>query len=121
MPTYLHKLWAKGVDIGAGAITSVLVGLIGLLLWRGKLWLDLKAEERKQRQQHRIAEEFEIEKRRQEAKDTANVSLRSVTNSPSRQPRRKTTRSEQSFGVTTSNGYGKKTLTICLATQGLSR
>lgn len=66
--SYFRKLWNKGVDISAGVITSVItsviIGLIGLLFWRVKLWLDLRTEERKQRQEHRIAQELESEKRR---------------------------------------------------------
>ena len=46
-----------------------MVGFIGLLFWKAKLRLDLRADEKKQRQQHRITEEFEKEKRRQDARD----------------------------------------------------
>lgn len=70
---FLQKVWDKGVDIAAGVITSVLatavIALIGLLGWQAKLWLDLRADEKKQRQQHRIAQELESEKRRQEVRD----------------------------------------------------
>jgi hypothetical protein len=67
------KLWDKGVDIAAGVITSVLasifIAVIGLFLWEVKLGLDLRADARKQRQQHDIAEEFDREKRRQDTRD----------------------------------------------------
>ncbi len=66
--SYLQKLWNRGVDIGVGVITSIIVGLIGLAFWRAKLWLDLRAAAKMQHQQHRIAEEFETEKRRQAAR-----------------------------------------------------
>jgi hypothetical protein len=39
-PSLLHQLWNKGVDIAAGVITSVFVGVIGLAGWRVKLELD---------------------------------------------------------------------------------
>jgi len=55
----IQKFWDRGVDIGVGVITSVVVGIIGLCFWRVKLWLDLRADERKQRQQHRIAAELD--------------------------------------------------------------
>jgi hypothetical protein len=64
----LHKLWNRGIDIGVGVITSVFIAGIGLLFWRVKLWLDLRADERRQRQQHRIAEEIEALKRRDAAR-----------------------------------------------------
>lgn len=57
--SYFQKLWNRGVDIGVGVITSIIVGLIGLAFWRVKLWLDLRADEQRQRQQHRISSEFE--------------------------------------------------------------
>jgi hypothetical protein len=63
--SYLQKLWNRGVDIGVGVITSVLIAGVGLLFWRFKLRLDLRADERRQRQQHRIAEEIEAAKRRE--------------------------------------------------------
>jgi hypothetical protein len=64
---YFWKIWDRGVDIGVGIITSVMIAVIGLLFWRGKLWLDLRAEEQKQLQQHRIAAEIEDERNREEA------------------------------------------------------
>jgi hypothetical protein len=67
--SYLTKLWNRGVDIGVGVITSVLIAGIGLLFWRVKLWLDLQAEERKQRQQYRVAAEFEQARRQQEVRE----------------------------------------------------
>jgi hypothetical protein len=60
--SYWHKLWDKGVDIGAGivinTISAGIIALIATLAWRWKRKRDLKHEEDKQRQQHRIAEEF---------------------------------------------------------------
>jgi hypothetical protein len=58
----IHKLWNRGIDIGVGVITSIIVGLIGLVFWRFKLWLDLRADERKQRQQHRISSQLDAER-----------------------------------------------------------
>lgn len=58
LPPFLQKLWDKGIDISASVITSVIITLIALAAWRVKLRLDLKAEEAKQRQQHRISEEL---------------------------------------------------------------
>ena len=58
--SYLDKLWNRGVDVGVGVETSVIVGLIGLLLYRGKLWLD----EQRQRQEIRIAAEAAAAARR---------------------------------------------------------
>jgi hypothetical protein len=55
--TYFQKLWDKGIDISASVVTAMIVGAIGLLLWKGKLWLDLRAEEAKQRQKFRLDDE----------------------------------------------------------------
>ena len=72
LASFLQKLWDKGVDIVAGIITSVLasilIALIGLAGWRFKLLLDLRAAERKQRQEHRVGQELERERLRQEAR-----------------------------------------------------
>jgi hypothetical protein len=62
LPPLIHKLWDRGIDIGVGVVTSVIVAIIGYIFWRVKLGLDLHAEEKKQRQQHRIAEELSREK-----------------------------------------------------------
>ena len=49
----VHKLWDRGVDVGVGVITgvitSIIVAIIGLLSWKVKLTLDLRADEKKQR------------------------------------------------------------------------
>ena len=66
MPPLLQKLWDRGVDIDVGVITSVIVAAIGLAGWRIKLWLDLHADERKQRQQAGIAEQLLIATRKRE-------------------------------------------------------
>ena len=55
---FLLKLWDKGIDITSSVITSVIVTGIALLGWKVKLHFDLKSEEAKQRQQHRIAKEL---------------------------------------------------------------
>jgi hypothetical protein len=68
--TLPQKLWNKGVDILAGVIISAfsagVVALIGLSAWRVKLWQELRADERRQRQHHRIAQELEQVSRSQE-------------------------------------------------------
>ncbi len=64
-PSYLIKLWNRGVDVGVGVETSVIVGMIGLILYRGKLWLD----EQRQRQEIRIAAEEADRVRREEARN----------------------------------------------------
>jgi hypothetical protein len=60
---FIDKLWNKGIDISAGIITSTvsaaIVAVIATAAWRVKLWLDLKNDEAKQRQQHRIKQELE--------------------------------------------------------------
>jgi hypothetical protein len=63
----LHKLWNRGVDIGVGVITSLIVAIIGLLFWRAKLWLDLRADKAKRDQQHRMEDERAAQQRRREA------------------------------------------------------
>jgi hypothetical protein len=63
--SYLQKLWNRGVDVGVGVVTSVIIGFIGLLFYRGKLWLD----EQRQRQEIRIAAEEAARVRHQEAQD----------------------------------------------------
>src|SRR5579884_358573 len=66
---YFHKLWDKGVDIGAGVVISSVSGLIlaaiATLTWRWKRRRDIKLEEDKQRQQHRIAQEFAQQEQRE--------------------------------------------------------
>jgi hypothetical protein len=57
----IHKLWDRGVDVGVGVITSVIVGLIGLAFWQVKLLLDLRADREKQLQQDRIKKQIERE------------------------------------------------------------
>jgi uncharacterized membrane protein YcjF (UPF0283 family) len=69
LPSLIQQLWARRVDIAVGVTTSVIVGVIGLLFWRVKLWLDLRADDRKQHQQNRNEEKFARERRRQEARD----------------------------------------------------
>jgi nuclear transport factor 2 (NTF2) superfamily protein len=68
-PTYLEKLWNRGVDVGVGVVTSVIVASVGLAFWKVKLWLDLRADESKQRQQHRIQEDIRREKEREAQKE----------------------------------------------------
>ncbi len=58
----IHKLWNRGIDIGVGVITALIVAVIGLVFWRAKLWFDLRADERKQRQQHKISSELEAKR-----------------------------------------------------------
>jgi hypothetical protein len=67
--SYFQKLWNRGVDIGVGVVTSVIVGVIGLLFWRGKLWLDLRAAAEHQRQQHQISAELDAERAHQAARE----------------------------------------------------
>jgi len=50
----VHKLWNKGVDIGANVITSLIVAVLGLLFWRVKLRLDLWADASKHRQKQQM-------------------------------------------------------------------
>jgi hypothetical protein len=59
----LFKIWNKGIDIAANVITSLIVALIGLAFWKAKLWLDLRADETKQRQHHRICEDLDDDQR----------------------------------------------------------
>jgi hypothetical protein len=62
-PGFFDKLWNKGIDIWAGIITSTvsaaIIAVIATAAWRFKLWLDLKNDEAKQRQHHRINQELE--------------------------------------------------------------
>ena len=66
---FLQKLWDRGIDITASVITSLIVAAIALLGWEFKLWLDLRADEAKLRQQHRIEEERAARKSRQDERD----------------------------------------------------
>ncbi len=59
LPSYLQKIYDRGVDIGVGIATGVALAIIGLLFWRGKLWLELRADARKQWQQWEIAGKHE--------------------------------------------------------------
>jgi hypothetical protein len=68
-PSYAHKLWNRGVDIGVGVVTSVIVGLVGLAFWRAKLWLDLRSAAEHQRQEYRIAEELQLAKQKRQARE----------------------------------------------------
>lgn len=63
------KLWNRGVDIGVGVVTSIIVGLIGLAFWQVKLWLDLRADKEKQLQQDRIKKQIEREDRLNEQRE----------------------------------------------------
>jgi hypothetical protein len=64
-PSLLQKIWDKGVDITASVISSTLSALIAAVLaligWRIKLWLDLRANEAKLRQEQELKREFERE------------------------------------------------------------
>jgi hypothetical protein len=62
LPPLVHKLWDRGVDIGVGVVTSVIVAIIGLCFWRLKLLLDLRADAEKQWQQHDIASKWQFMK-----------------------------------------------------------
>jgi hypothetical protein len=59
LPPYLQKIYDRGVDIGVGVITGLALALIGILFWRGKLWLELRADAKKQWQQWEIAGKHE--------------------------------------------------------------
>jgi len=69
MQSYIHKLWDRGVDIGVGVITSIIIAVIGLVFWKGKLWLDLQADKKKQIQQDRIRRDFEQKERVQNERE----------------------------------------------------
>jgi len=57
--SYALKLWNRGVDVGVGVAISIIVGSIGLLFWKVKLYLDLRADRAMRRQQHRMEDERE--------------------------------------------------------------
>ena len=67
------KLWNRGIDIGVGVITSTisagLVAVIAIVFWNWKKKRDLRFEADKQRQQHRINEEIDVETRRRVARE----------------------------------------------------
>jgi hypothetical protein len=67
---FLQKLWDKGIDIGAAVIASTIsagiVAGIATAAWRWNKRRDLRHEDAKQRQQHRIAEELAEQTRRTE-------------------------------------------------------
>ena len=67
LPSLIHKLWDKGVDIAAALIVSGVTALIALASWKVKLWLDLKADEAKHRRQHARDLEFERERSQRDA------------------------------------------------------
>jgi hypothetical protein len=64
---YFLKLWNRGVDVGVNVETSLIVGLLGLLFWRGKLWLDKIAEKEKRLQQYEMDDKRARERDYQEA------------------------------------------------------
>ena len=67
-PSYLLKLWNRGVDVGVGVITSALsagtVAVIAIVFWNWKKARDLRFEADKQRQNKRITDEFAEQERR---------------------------------------------------------
>jgi hypothetical protein len=72
-PSFIGKLWNKGVDIAASIVAStisaLIIALIATLTWKFKRGRDLRLEADKQRQQSRIAQELEREKRRADHRD----------------------------------------------------
>jgi hypothetical protein len=65
---FLHKLWDRGVDIGVGVTTSVVVAAIGYVFWKLKLRLDLHAEKQRLLQQDRIQKLIDrVDRRAQES------------------------------------------------------
>ena len=65
-PTFLQKLWGRGVDIAVGVATSVIVAAIGLLFWWGKLRLDLHKAKLQKLQDQDLDELFERKARRRD-------------------------------------------------------
>jgi hypothetical protein len=62
-PSFLHKLWDKGVDITASVVASTIsasiIALIATWTWGFKRKRDLRLEADKQLQHHRIEQELE--------------------------------------------------------------
>ena len=72
-PSFIEKLWNKGVDIAASVVAStisaLIIAVIATSTWKFKRRRDLQLEEGKQRQQHRIAEEIKIEDQKKERRE----------------------------------------------------
>jgi len=72
-PTFVQKLWNKGVDIAASVvastITAAIIAGIATLTWRYKRKRDLELEDAKQRQHDRVALELEHEKRKRDYRE----------------------------------------------------
>jgi hypothetical protein len=64
-PSFLQKLWDKGVDIAASVVASTIsaavIAAIATVTWRYKRKRDLQLEEDKQRQHARIESELALE------------------------------------------------------------
>lgn len=82
MASFLQQLWNKGIDITASVLAATLsagiVAGIGTLAWRWNKRRDLKHEEEKQRQQHRVAEELERASRDREIQETRDRAQRVI-------------------------------------------
>ena len=76
LPPLIHKRWDRGVDIGVGVITSVIIAGIGVAFWWAKVELDLRKAKRQKIQDHELDEEFERERRQQEARERHDRLLR---------------------------------------------
>ncbi len=72
-PSFIQKLWNKGVDIAAAVVASTIsaaiIAGIATLTWKYKRRRDLHLEEAKQRQQYRIAGEMKAEDQRAERRE----------------------------------------------------
>ncbi len=69
LPPFIQKLWDKGIDISASLIVTGVTALIALASWKIKLWLDLMADDAKDRRKNKRDQEFARERQKEQFRD----------------------------------------------------